>query len=49
MRNLRVGGSLGSIDELVGQALRDGLDVTEGRLPGACSDQVDGLVHPPQR
>ena len=47
--NSRVGGALGSVDELVGQALGDGLDVAEGGLPGARGQQVDGLVHPPQR
>ena len=32
---VRVGGSLGGVDELVGQALSDGLDVTEGGLAGS--------------
>ena len=34
---------LGSIDELVGEALGDGLDVPESRLPGSSAEQPDGL------
>ena len=34
---------LGSIDELVGEAFGDGLDVPEGRLPGSSAEQPDGL------
>ena len=44
-----VGGALGGVDELISQALGDGLDVPEGGLAGAGGDEVDGLVHPPQR
>ena len=39
-----VGGALGGVDELISQALSDGLDVPEGGLAGACGDEVDGLV-----
>ncbi|KAH3794350.1 hypothetical protein DPMN_147883 [Dreissena polymorpha] len=35
---------LGSVDELVSQTLSDGLDVSEGGLTGACTQQPDGLV-----
>lgn len=38
-----VGGALGSVDQLVGQALRDGLDVAEGSLTRASGQQPDGL------
>ena len=38
-----VGAALGGVDELVGQALRDGLDVPEGGLAGAGAQQPDGL------
>ena len=44
-----VGGPLGGVDELIGQALGDGLYVPEGGLARAGGDEVDGLVHPPQR
>mmetsp|Transcript_1757 Transcript_1757/g.6322 ORF Transcript_1757/g.6322 Transcript_1757/m.6322 type:complete len:219 (-) Transcript_1757:398-1054(-) len=46
---VRVRGPLGSVDELIGEALGDGLDVTEGSLAGAGGDQVDGLVHAAER
>jgi hypothetical protein len=35
--------NLGGVDELVGEALGDGLDVPEGRLPRACAQQPDRL------
>ena len=35
---------LGSVDDLVGEALRDGLKASEGGLAGALADQVDSLV-----
>ena len=35
---------LGSVDELVGEALSDGLDVPEGGLTGSGAQQPDGLV-----
>ena len=34
---------LGSVDELVGEALGNGLDVPESRLPGSSAEQPDGL------
>ena len=34
---------LGSIDELVGEAFGDGLDVPESRLPSSSAEQPDGL------
>ena len=40
-----VGGLLGAIDDLVREALRDGLDVAEGGVARAGGDEVDGLVH----
>eukprot|EP00961_Rhodomonas_salina_P188447 2543343-Rhodomonas_salina.1 len=43
---VRVGGSLGGVDDLVSKALGNGLHVTEGRLAGALGEEVDGLVHP---
>jgi hypothetical protein len=43
-----VRGTLGSIDQLISQALSNGLDVPESRLPGTGGKQVDSLVHPPQ-
>ena len=38
-----VGGALGGVDELIGQALCDRLDVAECRLPRTSCQQVDGL------
>ena len=38
-----VGGSLGGIDQLIGQALGDGLDVPEGGLPSSSAEQPDCL------
>jgi len=35
--------ALGGVDQLVGQALGDGLDVTEGGLTGSSAQQPDGL------
>jgi hypothetical protein len=46
---VRVGRSLGSVDEFVGKALGNGLDVPERRLTRARGQEPDGLVHPPQR
>lgn len=34
---------LGSIDELICQALSNGLNVPEGSLTSACAQQPDGL------
>ena len=39
-----VGGALGGVDELVGEALGHGLEVAEGRLAGTLAHQVDGLI-----
>jgi hypothetical protein len=38
-----VGGALGRVDQLISQALGNGLDVPEGRLARARGDQPDGL------
>merc|ERR1719494_950100 len=46
--SVAVGGALGSIDELVGEAFGDGLDVPESRLPGSSTEQPDGLVDSPE-
>lgn len=45
----RVGGALGCVDELVSEALGDGLDVPEGALARTRRQQVDRLVHAAQR
>jgi hypothetical protein len=34
---------LGSVDELISQALSNGLDVSEGSLAGTSAQQPDGL------
>ena len=39
-----VGGTLGGVDQLIGQALGDGLDVAEGGLAGTSAQEPDGLV-----
>jgi hypothetical protein len=41
---VRVAASLGGIDQLLGEALSNGLDVAEGRLAGARRQEGDGLV-----
>ena len=38
-----VAGSLGGVDQLISQALGDGLDVPEGGLTGASAEQPDSL------
>ena len=38
-----VAGSLGGVDQFVGQALGDGLDVTESGFPGSGAQQPDSL------
>ena len=43
-----VGASLGGVDELIGQALGDALDVTERSLPGAGAEEPDSLVDAPE-
>jgi hypothetical protein len=47
-KSIPVGGTLGSIDQLVSQALSDSLNIPEGRLSGTSGEQVDGLVNPSQ-
>merc|ERR1740123_1510992 len=44
-----VGGTLGSVDDLVRETLSDGLDVPEGSLPSSSAEQPDRLVNPPKR
>merc|ERR1719150_2729707 len=46
--SVAVGGALGSIDELVGEAFGDGLNVPKSRLPGSSAEQPDGLVDSPE-
>ena len=46
---VRVGRALGRVDQLVGQALGDRLDVAERRLARARRQQVDRLVDAPER
>ena len=41
---VRVAGSLGSVDQLLSQALSDGLDVSESSLTGTDGKESDGLV-----
>jgi len=41
---VRVAASLGSVDQLFGQALGDALDVSERGFAGADGEQGDGLV-----
>ena len=38
-----VAGTLGGVDQLISQALGDGLDVPEGGLTGASAEQPDSL------
>merc|ERR1711962_1838614 len=46
--SVAVGRSLGGVDQLVGQALGDRLDVPEGGLTGAGAAKPDGLIDPPE-
>merc|ERR1712196_260363 len=39
-----VGGLLGAIDDLISEALGNGLDVTESGVASTGADEVDGLV-----
>mmetsp|Transcript_36978 Transcript_36978/g.55876 ORF Transcript_36978/g.55876 Transcript_36978/m.55876 type:complete len:255 (-) Transcript_36978:22-786(-) len=41
---IAVGGLLGSVHDLIGQALRNGLDVSEGAVASTGAQQVDGLI-----
>lgn len=43
LNGIGVRGALGSIDELICQALSNGLNVPEGSLTSACAEQPDGL------
>jgi len=42
--SVAVAASLGSVDQLLSQALGDGLDVPEGSLTGTDGEEGDGLV-----
>jgi len=44
-----VGRTLGSIDQFIGQALRNALDAAEGRLTSTGGEQVDSSVNTTQR
>lgn len=44
-----VAASLGSVDQLLSQALSDGLDVAEGGLTGTDCEEGDGLVDAAER
>ncbi len=44
-----VGGLSGSVDDLVGKALSNGLHVSERSLSSAHNHQVEGLVHAAER
>jgi hypothetical protein len=44
-----VAASLGSVDQLFGQALGDGLDVAEGGLTGTDGEESNGLVDTAER
>lgn len=44
-----VGGLLGGVDDLIGEALGDGLDVSEGGLARALAEHADGDVHTTER
>ena len=41
--------NVGSVDELIGKALRDGLDVAEGSLARSLSQEGNGLQQGPMR
>ena len=41
---VRVGGALGGVDQLLGEALGNGLDVAESGLTGTDGQEGDGLV-----
>merc|ERR1711924_61011 len=44
-----VGRALGGVDELLGEALRNGLDVAEGGFASAGGQEPDGHVHAAER
>ena len=41
--------ALGSVDQLVGKTLGDGLHRTKGRVASACADQIESLVDASER
>jgi len=47
--SIAVGGTLGSVDELLSEALSDGLDVAESSLASTGGEEVDSLVDATQR
>lgn len=47
--SVRVAGTLGSVDQLLGKALSDGLDVAERGLAGTSGEESDGLVDSSER
>lgn len=49
LEGVRVGRLLGGVDELVGQALGDRLDVTERSFTSTCAQEPDGLVDTSER
>ena len=49
LNGVRVAASLGGVDQFVGQALGNGLDVPEGGLAGAVAQEPDGLVDATER
>lgn len=46
---VRVGGTLGGVDQLLSKALGDGLDVAEGGLTGTNGQEGNGLVDTAER
>ncbi|EPY43004.1 hypothetical protein AGDE_00919 [Angomonas deanei] len=42
---VRVGATLSGVDDLISEALGEGLEVAEGSLAGTLAHHVDGLVH----
>ena len=46
---VRVAATLGSVDQLFGQALSNGLDVAESGLAGTDGEESDGLVDTAER
>ena len=44
LEGIRVWRFFGSVDQLVSQALSNGLDVTEGRLTSTSTQEPDGLI-----
>jgi hypothetical protein len=46
---VRVGRTLGGVDELIGEALGHGLEVAEGGFAGTLAHEVDGLIDTAER